>query len=213
MEISYLGHSSFRIKGKQATVITDPFDPEMVGLKFANIDADIVTISHDHADHNQAQRVTNTRRVVNGPGEYEILGVSIIGIASFHDAQKGVERGKNTIYVYEMDGLRLAHLGDLGHKLEEKQLEEMGDIDVLFVPVGGVYTINSTEAAEVTQSIEPNIIIPMHYQASGLKAETFSQLEDTENFVKQLGNPVERLSKLVLKDTISEEEQKIVILE
>src|SRR4030043_2410474 len=104
MDISYLGHSSFRIKGKNASVVTDPFDSQMVGLKFPSVEADIVTVSHDHNDHNQSQLVKGVKRVVAGPGEYEIMGVSIIGIPSYHDSEKGAARGKNIIYVYKIDG-------------------------------------------------------------------------------------------------------------
>lgn len=211
MEIAYLGHSSFKIKGKSSTVITDPYDAS-IGLKFPKSEADIVTVSHQHPDHNQVDQVGNVKKVIAGPGEYEIGGVSIIGITSFHDNQSGAERGKNTMYVIEMDGLRLAHLGDLGHTLSEKQLEEIGEIDVLFIPVGGVYTITSVEATEVARQIEPNYIIPMHYQAPGLSGEMFAGLEPVDAFVKQIALTAETLPKLSIKETL-EEETKLVILE
>lgn len=212
MEITYLGHSSFKIKGKNTTIITDPFS-DSIGIKFPHHEADIVTISHQHDDHNNLANISNVKKVIAGPGEYEVAGVSMIGVATYHDNEKGAERGKNTVYVYEIDGLRLAHLGDLGHKLEEKQMEEMGDIDVLFIPVGGGYTIDSIVAAEVAQSIEPNFIIPMHYQQPGLDQNTFGQLESVDAFVKQTGITSENTPKLVLKETVSDEEQKIIILE
>lgn len=211
MEITYFGHSSFKIKGKSTTIITDPFS-DSIGIKFPKTEADIVTISHQHDDHNNPSNISNVKKTISGPGEYEIAGVSMIGVATYHDAVKGVERGKNTVFVYEIDGLRLAHLGDLGHKLEEKQLEEMGDIDVLFIPVGGVYTIDSMVATEVAQTIEPNFIIPMHYQQAGLNPETFGQLEPVDAFVKQIGVTSETTPKLVLKETVSDEEQKIIVL-
>src|SRR5512146_1997009 len=106
MEIYYLSHSSFKIKTKTATVVTDPFDPKMVGLKFSGIEAEIVTSSHEHNDHNASMLVTGTKKIISGPGEYEISGVSIMGYSSFHDNEQGSQRGKNTIYVYEAEGLR-----------------------------------------------------------------------------------------------------------
>ena len=213
MDISYLGHSSFKIKTKNTTIVTDPYDPKSVGLKFPKTTADIVTLSHAHPDHNSLDLVMDVKKVIEGPGEYEISGVTIIGIASFHDNKNGEERGKNTIYVFEMEELRLAHLGDLGHKLNEKTIEEMGDIDVLMIPIGGVYTIGPTEAGEVVRSIEPKITIPMHYQVRGLKADTFAKLSGLEPFLADVGLVSEKTNKLSLKISTIGEEQKIVILE
>ena len=164
MDITYLGHSSFKIKGKQASIVTDPYDSEMVGMKFPKVDADIVTISHHHADHDRGDGVSQVKKIIDGPGEYEISGVSIIGLTSFHDNKKGADRGKNTIYVIEMDNLRLLHLGDLGHVLSENQIKEIGDVDILFVPVGGFYTLDPQVAVEVLKQIGPSIVIPMHYK-------------------------------------------------
>jgi L-ascorbate metabolism protein UlaG (beta-lactamase superfamily) len=213
MDITFLGHSSFRLKGKTATVVTDPFDPEVVGLKFPKVAADIVTVSHQHEDHNQADLVKDVKRLVSGPGEYEIMGVSIIGIPTFHDEKKGAKRGKNTIYVYEMDGLRLVHLGDLGHKLHEKILEKIGDIDILMVPVGGEYTIGPTEAVEVARAIEPKIVIPMHYQMPGLNPATFAKLSSTKPFLAEIGLLVEKIDKLSVKKENIGEESKVILLE
>jgi L-ascorbate metabolism protein UlaG (beta-lactamase superfamily) len=209
MEIAYLGHSSFKLKGKNLSIVIDPYDSEKVGLKFPKTDADIVTISHDHFDHNKVENVTDVRKVITRPGEYEMNGVSIIGVSSFHDNQKGELRGKNTIYVYEIDGFRIAHLGDLGHTLLEKQLEEIGSIDVLLIPVGGYYTIDSAAAVEFAQSIEPRIIIPMHYNENNRN----ENLEPVDAFVKQIALTPETLPKLVLKDALPEGEQKLIILE
>lgn len=213
MDITFLGHASFRLKGKTTSLVTDPYDPDKVGLKFPKVNADIVTISHDHDDHNQAGLVKDVRKVVGGPGEYEIQGISIMGFASFHDDKKGQLRGKNTIFVIEMDGLRLAHLGDLGHKLNEKTVEEMGDIDLLMIPIGGVYTINASEAAEVVRAIEPNITIPMHYQMDGLKKEIFEKLTGPKPFLADVGLTVDRSNKLSVKRSTIEEEQKVVVLD
>lgn len=151
--------------------------------------------------------------MITGPGEYEIQGVSIIGIPSFHDSKKGEERGKNTIYVFEIDGLRLAHLGDLGHKLSEETVNSMGDIDVLMIPVGGQYTIDAKVAAEVARAIDPNIIIPMHYQMPGLNPAVFAELTDEKLFINELGYQSRHEKKLSLKGSIDDETQEIVVLE
>jgi L-ascorbate metabolism protein UlaG (beta-lactamase superfamily) len=213
MEITYLGHSSFRIRGKNATLVTDPFDPAMVGLKFSKLSADIVTISHDHQDHNKVDLVTDSKKVIDGPGEYEINGVSIIGIQTYHDEDSGSKRGKNTLYVYEIDGLRLAHLGDLGHKLSDEVLEEIGTLDILMVPVGGVFTVGPEEAAAIVRDIEPAIVLPMHFRVAGLNPENFSELSDVAHFVQDAALPSVEMDKLVIKkEDIPEGEKKIVLL-
>jgi L-ascorbate metabolism protein UlaG (beta-lactamase superfamily) len=212
MDITYLGHSSFRIKTKTAVVVTDPYDPKLVGLKYSGVEGDIVTVSHQHPDHNQSQLVGGARKVVDGPGEYEIMGVSILGYPSFHDAKEGAERGENTIYLIEADGLRVAHVGDLGHKLSDKMIEELGSIDILMLPVGGFYTIGPAEAAEVVKSVEPSIIIPMHYQVAGLVAENFGELAPVDAFLKEVGLPTEILPKLSIKKEELTEEQKVIQL-
>jgi L-ascorbate metabolism protein UlaG (beta-lactamase superfamily) len=215
MDIIYLGHSSFKIKTKTATLITDPFDPAMVGLKYSGVTGDIVTISHDHKDHNAGTRVSGVRKIVDGPGEYEIMGVSIMGYPSFHDSQKGEARGKNTIYVIEADGLRIVHLGDLGHQLSEDMVNEIGDTDVLFVPVGGEFTIGPKEASQAISEIDPFFVIPMHYQVEGLNPETFSKLLPVESFLKESGLPFEKLPKFSLKkeDIVEDQTAKVIVLE
>ena len=213
MDITFLGHSSFRLKGRGASLVTDPFDPKMVGLKYSGVEADIVTISHNHNDHNQASLVKNSKKVVVGPGEYEIMGISILGFASYHDADKGAKRGPNTIYVFEMDDLRLCHLGDLGHELSEDLVEALGDIDILFIPVGGEFTIGAESAVKVVQAVEPSIVIPMHYQAPGLNQESFKALAPVDDFLKEVGLTVERLPKLTIKKEEFGEEKKVVVLE
>lgn len=213
MEITYLGHSSFKIKTKTATVVTDPYS-STVGFKFPKTEADIVTISHDHEDHNQADLVAATSKVINGPGEYEVKGVSFLGFSSYHDNEKGETRGKNTIYVIEADGLRIAHLGDLGHELSSDLVDSLGAIDILMVPTGGDFTIGPKEASEVVSKIDPYFIIPMHYQVAGLSS-TFSKLEGVETFLKEVGVPSETLPKFTIKkDEIMEDQNtKVIVLE
>jgi len=213
MDIVYLGHSSFRLKGKVASLVTDPFDPKMVGLSFPKVSADIVTVSHDHQDHNKTELIKDVKKIVAGPGEYEINGVSIIGIQSFHDDKKGKLRGKNTIYIIEMDGLRIAHLGDLGHKLSEKMVEQIGNVDILMIPVGGEYTIDTPTAVEIVRAIEPKLIIPMHFKIPKLKKETFAKLTTEEPFVKELGLPIEKTNKLNVNISSIGEDQKVILLE
>jgi len=215
MEISYLGHSSFKIKTKSATVITDPFDPKMVGLKYSGVEGDIVTISHAHSDHNAADKVVGAKKVLEGPGEYEVMGVSLIGYPSFHDSKKGEERGKNTIFVIEAEGLRIAHLGDLGHALSDDLVNELGSIDILMIPVGGVFTIGPKDAVEIVGKIDPYFIIPMHYAVPGLNAETFAGIGAVEPFLKEIGMTVENLPKLTLKreDILDDQSNKVVVLE
>ncbi len=213
MEIIYLGHSSFCIKTKTSSIVTDPFDPQMVGFRFPKTEAQIVTISHPHDDHNKSGLVEGNPKVITGPGEYEINGISMIGIPSFHDKKNGAERGKNTIFVFEIEGIRIAHLGDLGHELTEATVEDMGEIDVLMIPVGGVYTLDNKEAVEEVRSIEPKIIIPMHYKVPGINPEAFGELQTEEGFVSELGLTVNHEKKLSVKaDTLPTDAQVVTVL-
>jgi len=213
MEIKYLGHSCFRLRGKSASLVTDPYDPKMVGFKYPKLQADVVTISHQHDDHNFIDQVKEYKRVVDGPGEYEISGISIIGIPSYHDDKKGELRGKNTLYVIEIDEVRIAHMGDLGHKLSDKVIGLIGSVDILIIPVGGEYTINDSVAAEIVRSIEPTITIPMHYQAPSLNPEVFKKLDKVDNFLSEVGLSVEKTNKLSFKKSDIGEDQRVIVLE
>lgn len=182
MEITWLGHSCFRIKGKEAVVVTDPFGPS-VGYSLGKVSANIVTSSHPHAGHSYWQGVEGNPKVVSAPGEYEISDVFVEGIATYHDNERGKERGKNTVYVIEIDDVKLCHLGDLGHVPSAGQVEAMGDVEVLFLPVGGLFTINAPQAAETVRLLEPKLVIPMHY-----KTEAVSwALEPVERFLREMG--------------------------
>ena len=194
-------------------MITDPFNPLKVGLKYPKNSADIVTISHGHDDHNYVEGVNDVRKVIQGPGEYEVLGVSVIGYPVFHDDKNGSERGKNTIYVIEMDGIRLAHLGDIGHTISEDTLEELGTIDILFIPVGGIYTINPTQAAETVRSIEPKIVIPMHYYTNGMNEQVFAKLAKVDEFLDLTGLTAEKTDKISLKKSELTDDKKVIVLE
>jgi L-ascorbate metabolism protein UlaG (beta-lactamase superfamily) len=182
MEISWLGHSCFRIRGSQATVITDPYSPD-VGYSLGKPKARIVTVSHQHPGHSYVQGVGGDPRPITGPGEYEISGILIIGIATFHDAEDGSQRGKNTVYLMEMDEVSLCHLGDLGHMLTAEQMEELGNVDILLMPVGGVSTIDAPIAAELARQLEPKVVIPMHYKTEALSWE----LDPVGRFLREMG--------------------------
>jgi L-ascorbate metabolism protein UlaG (beta-lactamase superfamily) len=214
MEIKYFGHSSFLLKNKTTTVVTDPYDPEKIPLKFPKHTAcDIVTISHDHPDHNYTQILENSPFVVKGTGEYEIKGVSIIGIKSYHDNEKGANRGKNTIYRIEMDGLSIVHMGDLGHVLSSEELDSIDGVDILLIPVGGLYTINPSEAKNIINDLEPSIVIPMHYGRPELSDPNFAQLSDLKAFFTEMGKEMPlAIPKLsITKDKLLPEMQIIVL--
>jgi L-ascorbate metabolism protein UlaG (beta-lactamase superfamily) len=168
MEISWLGHACFQLRGKNVVLITDPFPPQSAaeGSSKGNLNASIITVSHNHSMHNSIESVAGNPHVIRGPGEYEISDVLITGVASYHDNQRGQVHGRNTIYIIHMDDLVLCHLGDLGHILQENQLEEVADADILFIPIGGGNSLNPTQAAEVISQIEPRIVVPMHYSVT-----------------------------------------------
>lgn len=182
MDITWLGHSCFRIRGNQAVIITDPFPPGL-GFTLGKQTADIVTISHPHPSHSYAQGVNESHRLVKGPGEYEISDVLILGITAYHDAVNGKSKGKNTVYLMEVDGVNICHLGDIGHVLSDDQIEELGNVDILLIPVGGVSTINASMAAQTVRKVEPKIVIPMHYKTD----KSTRDLEPVENFLKEMG--------------------------
>jgi L-ascorbate metabolism protein UlaG (beta-lactamase superfamily) len=214
MDISFLGHSSFKLRGKEATVVTDPYDP-YVGFKMPKVSADIVTVSHQHQDHNNVAAVSGTTRrkepfVINAPGEYEVMGVSVFGYASFHDKVKGAKRGKNTIFVIHIDDVVIAHLGDLGHVLPQKLADEINGVDVLLVPVGGVFTIGPKGADKVISQLEPSVVVPMHYKTKDL---AFKELAPVEKFLGQVGvEEARREKKLSLTKSSLPEEREVVVL-
>ncbi len=214
MDIKYFGHASFLIKGKSASVVTDPFDTKMVGLKFPSVSADIVTISHDHEDHNQRQLVIDSPLVISHAGEYEKHGVRITGILVFHDNKQGAERGKNILYKIEIDDISIVHCGDLGHQLSDEVVEELGNIHILMVPVGGVYTITAKDACEVVADIDPSIVIPMHYNDPRLNQKAFGGMTPVGDFIKAMGvTPAEPEKKLSVKRESFTEDMKLIVLD
>lgn len=218
MEIKYLGRSSFLIKTKTAKLVTDPFNPEMIGLKFPKTEADIVTVSHQHQDHNQVKNISGINGVnpliIDMPGEFEKMGVRIFGFQSFHDKTSGSERGENILYKIEAEGLSVLHCGDLGVVPEESFLEAIGEVDILLVPVGGFYTIDAEEAFQLVKKVEPLIVVPMHYNSGKSSKKEESQLAEVSEFTKKFG--IENLPpvpKLVYKKEEIEQEMKLVVLE
>jgi len=212
MYIHWLGHSCFKIQDKTGsdaiTIITDPYG-KSTGLKPPRVEADIVTISHDHDDHNNLDSVKGNPFVVRIAGEYDIKGVSIDGIDSYHDELGGVERGKNIIYRIEIDSVSIVHLGDLGQDLDEKQLGRIASPDILLVPVGGKYTLNAKKAAEITSQLEPRIVIPMHYKIEGLGID----IEGVEKFIKEAGLKPRYEEKLkATRKDLPQDETELVIL-
>lgn len=216
MDIYWYGQSCFKLKGKNATVVFDPFDPEFVGFKLPrDLSADVVLTSHEHKDHNNFKAVAQSPlgkspMVFKDPGEYEVSEVVITGINSFHDNTEGSEKGLNTIFHLFFDGLDIVHLGDLGQsKLTEEQVAQIGETDILLVPVGSIYTIDAKAASDIVSQLEPKIIIPMHYKIEELKFE----LEGVENFLKEMGAegvvPVPKLA--ISKDKLPEEPQIVVL--
>jgi len=209
MDITWYGQSCFRLKDRSVSVVADPY-AKAGGLKLPRLTADIVTISHDHADHNYAEGVKGDPFVINSAGEYEVKGLFITGMAMWHDDKHGAERGRNTIYVYDFADARVCHLGDLGHAPTQTQVEEMGDVDVLLVPVGGHYTIDARQAVEVVSLIEPSIVIPMHYALPGME----TPIEGVEAFLKEMGlRDPERLDAYAVTGKRFPEETQVVLLE
>ncbi len=209
VEITWLGHSCFRLKGRRISVITDPYPPDL-GYSMGKQTADIVTVSHPHPSHSFSSAIGGPPKISSGPGEYEIGGVLILGVSSFHDNEGGLNKGKNTIYFMEIDEVSVCHLGDLGHVLTTTQTAELDNADVLLLPVGGVSTINAAIAAEVVRQLEPKIVIPMHYKTPVLKRE----LEPLENFLKEVGvEQVVPQPKLSVTRTNLPETTKVIVLD
>jgi len=209
MEIDWFGHSCFRLKSRDGVVITDPYSKE-IGLSFARPRGDIVTISHEHPGHSYAPGVKVEPKVIVSAGEYEIKNIFITGIRTAHDKKNGKDRGTNTVYVFDLDGLTICHLGDLGHVPAQPQAEAFGNVNVLLIPVGGVSTINAGEAAEIVSMLEPNIVIPMHFQHNDLNFK----LDPAAKFFKEMGikAPNAVASLKVTKDSLPAETQ-VVLLE
>jgi len=219
MDIQYVGHSCFRLRGKEGIVITDPFQSS-VGFSMPSLRADVVTVSHGHDDHNNSKAVgatTNREKpfIVQEAGEYEVGGITVFGYPTWHDDQKGSERGRNIMYSIFIDDIHVLHLGDLGHSLDEKTIEAIPAVDVLLCPVGGVYTINAKVASEVIGALEPAMVIPMHYRTEQHDAKTFAELATVEEFMKEYGKTAQTQDKLRIAGAKAGEEgeTELIVLE
>ena len=211
MELVWYGHACFRLRGRDATVVTDPFDRRL-GLPVPRVQANIVTVSSDRPDHSNAAAVGGSPKVIDGPGEYDIAGVIITGIATQkrEPGRARSPRQRNTAYVIEIDGLTVCHLGDLAEVPDATVVEQIGNVDVLLIPVGGHETIDATQAAEVISLLEPRLVIPMHFRTPELAIE----LDPIEPFIKEMGLkellPQPRLS---LTSGSLPEETEVVLLD
>lgn len=209
MEITWYGQACFRLRSRGLSVVTDPYSPA-IGLKLPRLTAAVVTVSHGHDDHNYVDAVKGPPFLISSPGEYEIEGIFVIGVGTYHDAKQGQERGKNTAYLIEFEGLTICHLGDLGHVLTQEQVEQLNSVDILLIPVGGKYTLNGSKAAEVVGLLEPKIVIPMHYKVPGLEV----QIEGVSRFLKELAvEPPSKLEMLTITRSQLPDETRVVLLE
>ena len=209
MDIVWLGHSCFRLKSREGSVIVDPYH-ESLGSSLGKLKADVVLVTHDHAGHNNVTAVSEFRKVVSGPGEYEVRDIMIHGIRTYHDDQDGALRGKNTAYLIRMDGVVVCHLGDLGHLLSSSQADELDDVDVLLIPVGGESTIGPGEAVEIIGSIDPRIVIPMHFQVDGIRPD----LDTADRFLREMGAAgVQAVTRLVVNRSNVPEDTQVVTLD
>lgn len=217
MQIVWKGQACFSIvitrgKQEQVKILIDPFE-DSIGLKLPPQEADIVLVTHGHSDHNNVKIVKGDPFIIDSPGEYEVKSVFVQGVTTFHDDVQGKERGLNTIYTITAEGITLCHMGDFGQKeLTPEQVDKIGDVHVLMIPVGGTYTINGKEAGKVISQIEPKIIIPMHYALPKLKPN----LAKVEEFLQVMGKKgLEPQGKLSLKakDVAGEtKEAEIVVM-
>ena len=217
MQIEWFGQACLKIQTKpgsngDVTVIFDPYNP-IIGLKMPKLTADILAITHDHKDHNYKEGVSGDYFLINGPGEYEAKQTFVYGIPGWHDEKQGAERGAITMYLLESEGMLVAHLGDIGqNELTPTQLEQLEGVDILFIPVGGVYTVDAQKAVNIVNQIEPRIVIPIHYQLPGLKLS--NKLDGVEKFLKAIGakDPETTDKYKITKKDLPSEDTKVVVL-
>lgn len=206
MKITYLAHASFLIETKTGVkILTDPYDSS-VGYTVFELSPDIVLTSHKHFDHGYTGALKEDFAVLDKPQEYDIKGIKIRGIRTFHDKEEGQKRGENIVFVID-DQFSVVHLGDLGHELGKEHLEKIGRADILLVPIGGVYTIDAKEAFNVTSALNPKIVIPMHYKTDKLrfdlgKLEEFTKFFDNVEYANSCEIEIEKLP----------EKQKVIVL-
>ncbi len=210
MEITWYGHSCFRLTERgMATVVTDPYDNASIGYDALKLKADIVTVSHNASGHNYTKAVKGTSHVITGPGEFEIGGVFITGVQTNGHSKKNDDELRNTLYVFDYDGITVAHLGDLKQVPSQTQVEALGAVNVALVPVGGGGGLNAAKAAEVISLLEPNIVIPMHYATKDAKLK----LDSLEKFLKEMGlGTTEPEESIKVTKTGLPQETRVVVL-
>ena len=210
MQIKFHGHSCLSINDGDITIVTDPYD-ESIGLKLPALKANVVIVSYNDSHHNNTSAVQGDPKVFSWPGEYETAGVYFKGIGSFHNAKEDEEQKENTIFKMEFNGIHLCHLGALGTKLTPEQLEKVGDVDILLIPVGGKEAIDTKKAKEVIEQIEPRIIIPITYHTEG----STCGFDPIESFLSEMGaQGVEPVDTFVLKRSeLPEDASKVVIIQ
>jgi len=212
MEITWYGHSCFRLTERNyATVVTDPFDHKTVGYGQLKLKAEIVTISHDAPGHNNSDAVKGITHVITGAGEFEIGDVFITAVQTAgNGAKKSKDSIRNTLYVFDYDGITVAHLGDLQEVPTQSEVEALGTVNVLLIPVGAGSSLNAAKAAEVVSRLEPNIVVPMHYATSGTKLK----LDSLSKFLKEMGlGNIESQPSLKVTRSSLPDETKVVVLD
>ena len=208
MEITWLGHSCFRLRTGELAVVTDPF-PDSIGLRMGEPAALAVTVSHQHPNHNCWEGVRGEPKVLRGPGEYELSGIYVTGVMTLRG--QGDPRGKrNTAYLIEMEKLRICHLGDASNILSIRQLEELTPVDILFLPTGGVCTMEIPQAVEMVQRLDPRIVIPMHYSVPGLQVE----LSGLDIFLREMAlRDVQPQARLNVSTSTLTQDMRVFVLE
>lgn len=211
MEITWYGHSCFRLTERNyATVVTDPFDHKAVGYDALKLKADIVTISHDAPGHSNMDAVKGTEHVITGAGEFEIGGVFITAVQTGANGKKGKDKTRNTLYVFDYEGITVAHLGDMLEVPTQSEVEALGTVNVLLIPVGGGSSLNAAKAAEVVSVIEPNLVVPMHYATSDAKVK----LDPLSKFLKEMGlGKIESQPSLKATRSSLPDETKVIVLD
>lgn len=209
MEITWLGRACFRIKAKEAAIVTDPYDNKTTGYTLGRPAADIVTVSHSDPAHANVDGVGGSPRVLEGPGEYEVAGASVVGVTTWRGKEKSPESGRNVVFVIEVEDMRIAHLGGIGHVPTSDQVEEIGSVDVLLVPVGGDDSLDGPGAAEAVSLIEPKLVIPMNYKTDIERAK----LDPIDRFLKEMGakSPERHAKVTVTRSSLPEETQLLVV--
>jgi len=212
MQIKWNGLSCFTIKTKLSTIITDPFDEEKTGLKLPNDEANLVTVSHDHSGHNNVAGIKGDFMLLDWPGEYDIKDVSVTGLQTFHNAKEEEDKGTNTVFNLHTEEMFICHLGDIGHVLTTDHVDELGQVDILMIPVGGGNCISVKKAKEIIEKLDPSIVIPMHYKQNKLKRDN---LETLATFFSEIGIPIpEAVEELkVTKKDLQEEDIKYVVFQ